>query len=230
MCSESVLVNLGCGKARAVTLRCRSWSCPLCYDWRRKQLIAEAVSGRPNILVTLTVNPAWGFSPVYRARALSRAWAAIARRAKRKYGYKCIPYFAVFEATKAGEPHLHILVRVKWIDQRWLSRQMAKLMAAPIVDVRPIRNPRQAAGYVAKYIGKNPHRFETCKRYWSTRDWDLSDWEEPEREAGWSNIWEAREVDFRFLTEMWENLGMVVYREGRMLCGSRDPPESVGSW
>lgn len=83
-----------------------------------------------------------------------------------------LPYLAVVEATKRGEPHLHILSRLRWVDQKWLSRQASKLLGAPVVDVRRCTSRSSVALYVAKYIGKAPHRFATVKRYWSTRSWE----------------------------------------------------------
>jgi hypothetical protein len=50
---------------------------------------------------------------------------------------------------------------------------MAELIGAPIVDIRRVKSTDAAANYVAKYVGKQPHHFATCKRYWSTRDFCL---------------------------------------------------------
>jgi hypothetical protein len=49
---------------------------------------------------------------------------------------------------------------------------MDSLLGAPVVDIRPISDAGKTAGYVAKYIGKSPVRFDRCKRYWSSRDYD----------------------------------------------------------
>ena len=173
------MVNRGWDGVRAVSLRCRSWGCPNCHDDRTKQLIALALSGAPTTFITLTVNPAWGASKADRARRLVDSWRTIVKLVKKRYGYSTLPYFCVFEATKAGEPHLHILARVKYIDQKWLSKQMKLLMNAPIVDIRRVKNKNKLAFYVSKYCGKEPHRFATCKRYWTTRDWEV-------RLAAWS--------------------------------------------
>lgn len=152
---------------------CRSWGCEECQPTRKRQLVALAASGQPTSFITLTVNPAHGPTARARARKLVDAWRVVVRRAKKKYGYRSIPYLAVFEATKAGEPHLHILARVKWIDQRWLSAQMRSLIGAPIVDIRRVKGKRMVARYVAKYVGKEPGKFGTCKRYWRTRDYQV---------------------------------------------------------
>ena len=168
LCSEASLVNHGFAKIRAVTLRCRSWGCELCQPMRRGQLMKLGRDGAPTTFITLTVSKKSGTDPEARARALVDAWRQVVKRAKKEYGYRSIPYMAVFEATKAGEPHLHILARVKWIDQRWLSRQLDQLIGAPICDIRRVKSAKQAAHYVAKYVGKAPGKFGTCKRYWTT--------------------------------------------------------------
>lgn len=97
---------------------------------------------------------------------LSRAWRVIVKRLHRLYPSTPIEYLAVVEGTKRGEPHLHILYRGPWVDQRRLSTWMLELTGAPIVDVRAVRGRREAARYVAKYIAKRPEQFGTAKRYW----------------------------------------------------------------
>ena len=189
LCSELTLVNPGDGETRYISLRCRAWTCEHCQPIRQRQLIALAQSGNPTTFITLTCKVSESGCPASRARALVHAWRAVVKRAKKKYGYERIPFLAVFEATKRGEPHLHILARVPWIDQRWLSAQMDELLSSPIVDIRRVRSARQVAGYVAKYVGKAPHRFDTCKRYWSTRDWDQSDYERDDQGGRWSDLW-----------------------------------------
>ena len=219
LCNEGTLVNPGVKRIRAVSLRCRSWGCPLCQPERQRQLVALAASGKPTVFLTLTSNPRVGSSPASRARALSEAWRVIVRRACRKYGYKSIAYFCVFEATKNGEPHLHILARVKWIDQRWLSNQMRELTGAPIVDIRKVRSVKQAANYISKYIGKAPHRFKTCKRYWRTKSWDQSKFDKEPMEGRWSTVWEIWDYPLSHFVAAWEANGYSVVHHGRMVEG-----------
>lgn len=156
-------------------LMCRTWSCDYCQPRRQAELIDLAKNGTPTRFITLTAAPSSGVSPADRARKLARAWRLVVARAKRQFKITQFDYLAVFEATKRGEPHLHILCRVAFIPQRWLSAQMREIMASPIVDIRLIRSPRQTAIYVAKYVGKEPHHFATCKRYWHTKNWVIAD-------------------------------------------------------
>ena len=223
LCSESIAVNQGPNAARAVTLKCRSWGCPICQSERQTQLIAQARNGNPTTFITLTSNPAAGGTPASRARALAHAWPVIVKRACRRWGYKAIPYFCVFEATKRGEPHLHILARVKWIDQKWLSKQMKELTGAPIVDIRQVKSGKQVANYIAKYIGKEPHRFASCKRYWCTRSWRLVAWEPEEPEGSWYDKWQIEPVDLVTKEYYWSRRPGTVELVGKMLVWRGEP-------
>ncbi len=173
LCRTMSLVNGDSDFGLVSALKCKCWDCGQCQVERRKQLIAQACSGVPTMFVTLTSRPRNDLAPDEQCTLLARAWRLIVKRAKRKYNYAHLPYFAVVEATKAGQPHLHILVRAQWIDQRWLSDQMREITGDYIVDVRRIVRPKEVVHYVAKYIGKAPHKFGSSKRYWQSRDYQL---------------------------------------------------------
>lgn len=175
ICREFSLVNQSEHGGIAIPLMCRSWGCDYCRPIRQRQLFDLAEHGTPTRFITLTASPATGISPADRARKLARAWRLVVARAKRQFKLPEFNYLAVFEATKRGEPHLHILCRVAFIPQRWLSAQMNTIMASPIVDIRIIKSAKQAARYIAKYVGKEPHHFSTCKRYWHTKNWINAD-------------------------------------------------------
>lgn len=224
LCSEGSLVNRGVYAFRAITLKCRSWGCDLCQPDRKRQLVELALSGKATTFITLTSNPATGGTPDTRARHLARAWPVIVKRAKKKYGYDSIPYLCVFEATKRGEPHLHILCRVKWIDQRWLSNQMKNLISAPIVDIRKVKSQQHMAWYIAKYIGKEPERFARCKRYWRTQNWELAVEDgEPEMTL-WSDAWYVVKRSVKELRRLWVSQGYDVVLEGHLLVAMMEPP------
>lgn len=75
-------------------------------------------------------------------------------------------YIRVLEFTQAGEPHLHVLLRGGYICQVLLSRAWAEIHHSPIVDIRAVRSPRGAAGYLGKYLVKDP-----LSRYSWSWDW-----------------------------------------------------------
>ncbi len=170
-CFSGTMVKWAGGKATAHPLRCKSWSCAQCAPWRAKMLINEAIAGKPTTFITLTSNPATGTSPADRAQALVEAWRIILRKIKKMPGSANAQYLVVIEKTQRGEPHLHILARCGRVSQKWLSDQCRELLDAPIVDIRRITGKRGAAQYVSKYIGKDPARFEGCKRYWRSLDY-----------------------------------------------------------
>jgi len=134
-----------------------------------------AVSGQPNRFLTLTVNPAYLDSPEERLLALTAAWRTLVKRLRRTHGKTELEYLAVVEKTKAGEPHLHILLRSAYLSQRVISDAMRELVQAPIVDIRRIRRPIEVVRYVAKYITKAPEHFAGGKRYWRTPSFEQHD-------------------------------------------------------
>jgi hypothetical protein len=176
-------------QGHAVTLRCKRWSCPICAPRCRKEVIRKGKAGAPNAFITLTCNPALYECAEDAARALKDGWVALRKRIKRRYPGKTIPFLAVFERTKRGWPHLHILVRAPWIDQKWLSEAWREITGAFIVDIRKIDNEGRAASYVAKYIGKDPHVFMGCKRWWRSHDYDLGN-DEKEPFVTFGSRWE----------------------------------------
>jgi len=220
-CGEHSVVNEGEDTYTAVSLRCRSWLCPECHEDRRRGLIAFAFKGNANRFITLTVSPSWGEGKLDRARELARSWRNIVKCLKRRYPNTPINYLCVFEAQKSGEPHLHILYRGPWVDQGWLSDQMAKRMDAPIVDIRAIRHAGKVAAYVNKYIGKASEKFGTLKRYWSTRGFDLT---APDERAGFRKMpgnWQIWKFDIQTLSRLWPKQGFPTRWEGRLLICDR---------
>lgn len=140
---------------------------------RRSQLIANALGGEPNTFITLTLPSSRAADAEQAVKDLARAWRLIRKRDARRRKAAPIPFLAVVERTAAGTPHLHIIARCKWIDQKWLSNVMDELVNAPIVDVRRIDNRGRVSGYVAKYCGKDSAKIGTNKRYWQSRDYNL---------------------------------------------------------
>jgi len=220
-CQERALVKELPGHWEAHALFCNSWLCEWCRPRRKAALIKYAQDGAPNTFITLTVNPERGVDPVHRFEMLADAWRAVVRLAKKKHGdgevrlceeggKPALPYLAVAEATKAGEPHLHILCRTEWIDQRWLSATMERLTGSPIVDIRRIRHTKAVAFYVSKYVGKAPHRFGTKKRYWATRDYRERDDDPPLIEREMFATWYCTKASLDDLEALWRYSGRVV--------------------
>lgn len=169
LCSEIQLVKSDYGGEDVLPLACNRWSCPYCGPKRRRRLMAMAANGLPTRMLTLTVSPAVGSSPLERRQLLHDAWKKLTKRIMRKEGWKQLHYMAFVEKTKRGEPHLHILLRCGYISQKWISAQMRDLVGAPFVWISLIRNAEHAVRYVAKYVTKEPAQFGSLKRYWRSR-------------------------------------------------------------
>lgn len=210
VCGGWSLVHHQNGDSRAISLWCRAWTCPDCF-WRRlRRLKREAQAGQPTTFLTLTVNPATYSGPDERAMRLSHAFRAFIRLARKTYPAKPIDYLAVFETTKRGEPHLHVLMRAPYIPQRWISALMSKLINAPIVDISKVHDKRHVAAYVAKYISKGPHRFGTTKRYWSSPGYHL---QRPPRVApadDGGSRWYVQRDPLLVIADQWCKLGYAV--------------------
>jgi len=102
---------------------------------------------------------------------LVNSWRKLRKRLLDAGTFNALPFIAVFETTKQGEPHLHILLRAPFIDQKLISEHQKFEMGAPIVWIEKIESKKKAANYCAKYCGKNPKSFAGCKRYYRSKDY-----------------------------------------------------------
>ncbi len=170
-CSDWSLVKTDPHQATIIPLRCRCWTCPECAPHRKARLIHEAKNGRPNVFITLTVRRRAHWPADYAARRLAAAWRIVRAEFLRKHGPGTLPFLCVFEKTKKGYPHLHIVARCKWIEQKWLSNRMKALIDSPVVDVRRVYGTDLVEHYISKYISKDPTRFDGTKRYWRSQDY-----------------------------------------------------------
>jgi len=222
LCTQWTLVKHLPEERHARPLYCRSWSCDVCQPRRRSQLMAKAASGEPTRFLTLTVNPSTGETPYDRLRALSGAWNVVVKRLRRLFPSKEIQYLAIVEETKAGEPHLHILLRAPFIAQGTLSAWMAELIGAPIVDIRKIKNLREVIRYVAKYVTKAPAQFGTAKRYWCSSGYSIPADSEEETIDAPGATWSIVRESLGFVISQWLEEGWTTRRDkGDSLVGFR---------
>lgn len=173
LCTDRSIVNEGPSEGTVATLRCKRWSCPDCAPRNRKLVVAKARDGNPTVFMTLTWNASRPEGPDEAARILKNAWVNLRRRIERTFGQKKIPFICVFEKTKRGFPHMHILMRAEYIPQDWISEAMAELIDAPIVDIRAIKSRKMAFFYVTKYLGKDLAPFQGCKRWWRSHNYEV---------------------------------------------------------
>jgi len=170
-CAEWALVKHQSQHVTVLPLMCKCWTCDECRPGRTRRLVEEAKAGAPTIFITLTSRRRAHLTPSEAAVELVWAWRIIRRQYVREHGKGSLPFFAVFEATKRGWPHIHIVARCKWLSQKWLRKRMTELIDSPVQDVRQVYGLNKVAWYVSKYISKNPHRFEGVKRYWRSLDY-----------------------------------------------------------
>lgn len=193
-CGSTTLVNYDGDEASAKMLVCRSWLCERCRPRRVAQMVAEGCGGSPNRFITLTLRRDDAADKVEQAKRLSRAWRLICKRITRDGGGK-VEYLARLELTPQNRtPHLHVLVRSKWISQKWLSEVCGELLDAPVVSIESITSASKVAAYVSKYLGKDPEKIGTCKRYWKSKGYDQRPQQE-KRASEWRYSRDAIRLD-----------------------------------
>lgn len=139
---------------------------------RKKKLIAQAMGGNPTRFITLTIQHPPGGDPIAARKLIADAWPIFCRDLNEKYRTQHFEYLCVIEATTTGWPHLHILTPHRWIAQKWIKETWLRLTGSSIVWIRKVTSKKGAAAYIAKYIGKAPHKFGTFKRYWQSAKYD----------------------------------------------------------
>jgi hypothetical protein len=172
LCTERSLVKHGSNTLSVRPLRCKRWSCEHCYPRRARDLWHKAFNGQPDMFLTLTMKPDAGLTPEQAAVEFVEGWRMLRQFLCRKLDRKGLTFLAVFEAHESGWPHLHILLRSKYIDHRVIRSWWESRTGSYQIDIRRVHNPRQRASYVSKYVAKRPTQFGSCKRFWCSQDWD----------------------------------------------------------
>jgi len=137
---------------------------------------------------------------------------------------KRLPFYAVFERHKSGWPHIHMLLRHEHVDIRWLRAQIVALIGSPQMKIVPIRSDGEAAVYITKYCTKNPHRFEGCKRYWQSQDYQVENWQPEPRFDNFPGSWVRDPHSLAIWADNWNSLGWTIERVDRHAAIARAPP------
>lgn len=217
LCGEWTAVKEGPREHVAVTLRCRSWTCDDCSIMRKRQLIAQGIGGRPTKFLTLTSRKRDDMSEEDAAAELSRAWRVLRKRIMRKKKLSKLPFIAVMERHKSGWPHMHLLLRMPFISQRWLSKQMAELCDGPVVWIEHLWDTKKAAAYCAKYCSKCTQKIGFSKRYWQSKDYDLRSKRRGKALDTSSYPWEISDFGLKSLAACWQLMGWTVNQRSRYL-------------
>jgi len=145
---------------------------------------------------------------------ISRAWKNMHTQMTRLGLLK--GYFRVIEYTRRGRAHLHVLVAGPPIPHWWMMEEWWYHTRSYVVWFTKVRTWRGGAGYVAKYLAKDPRARYSSSWTWVWRGFTW-DWKALVREgldAGHS---------FIDIIAMWECI-LDSFREHR----ARDAPEGTG--
>ncbi len=223
-CGEATLLSTGTCLKCAATLLCRAWTCPECGERRRTQLFQELKGGEGRIFITLTHKRRPGEYPAEAAEELAHAWRRFRRAEIKRRGWKDLPFMAVFEATQTGWPHLHILARCGFIDQKRLSDFMREACGSPIVFIRKVESAARGAAYLAAYIKKAPAKFGKFKRYWRSKAWDLRTKFKPKIQLEPGAVWAVSKSCIITIAENLYMQGWAIAWDGNRRIRAERPP------
>lgn len=151
-------------------MRCRRWKCPRCGPAMRNRLVHLVEQSPPDRMLTLTIDPSLYSSPFHGARRMSWAFSRLVALMRRFSKPEPVEYLAVWERTKAGWPHLHVLLRGPFIPQRLVSRWWGSLTGSPVVYFTYLGGARAGGRYVAKYLTKDPDPFASGRALRASRN------------------------------------------------------------
>jgi hypothetical protein len=166
LCTPELSVKGNASEGEAHPVRCKRWSCPVCAQINRARVIAIARKACPRAMLTLTVSSTAYPDVDQAAEALKRGLRLLRLGLARHARIENFEFLAVFEKHKSGHPHLHLLIRGKYIPWQYLKRRWKELTGSSQIFINKIATTGQAAFYAAKYIGKDLHAFAHCKRWW----------------------------------------------------------------
>jgi hypothetical protein len=136
-------------------INCGSWTCCYCGP-RRARTARAAIRNRAESLnlkyfLTLTLDPKKLEHPKFAVPHLRLCFNKFREYLKRKYGV-APSFISVLEFTKAGVPHLHVLLD-RYIEQRWVSSVWDKLGGGRIVFIKQV-TVQKVSRYLSKYLTK----------------------------------------------------------------------------
>ncbi len=154
-CGKGAII--GCSPDRShvviIPMRCKSWDCPHCGPRKRLEWIHKFMNANPDREITLTCPKDKWPDPQDAAWHMKKAFVKLVQRIRRKYGP--FEYGLVWELTKAGTPHLHILSRGSYIPQKWLKLQWQDLGIGFIIHISSVKNAGLHAAHLCKYLAKD---------------------------------------------------------------------------
>lgn len=179
LCSETTLVNGNQVEGEVISLRCKRWQCQHCNPINRYDVMQAAKRGLPNLFVTLTVPPHKYADADEQAQDMRRGLVLLRRHIAKRFHVDKIPFLVVFEKHQSGRPHMHLLMRGPYMHQKVLLALWRNIMGSGGVNIKFIKNTQKVLFYITKYIGKDLVKFEGCKRFWKSQNYEQ---EKPEKQ------------------------------------------------
>lgn len=152
--SFSLVADDAAGHTWVIPFRCGSWACPDCGPVKKAKLLRRLQPSPANLFITLTCDPARYDSPSLAFAQLRDAFQCWIKRIRRHVSPSALEYFAVWETTAAGWPHLHVLTRGPFIPPSVVREHWAALTGAYVIDLQTVKNVKNVAPYLAKYLTK----------------------------------------------------------------------------
>lgn len=225
-CNEQSVVKREPHRAIVAPLRCKRWQCEFCRPMRKRWLRRDVRKGHPIRFLTLTIRAGSQETPDHAARALALQWRNMWRAIKRMFPGKDVAFLCVFERTKKGWPHLHIVLRTPYIEQQWFKKRMQEALDSPVVDIRKIGDIRKAANYVAKYVAKSTAHFQGVKRYWRSLNYFNKPDAKEQKRWDHETPWQRYNTQYHILLSNFAKMRANISQEGDFyVCTFPEHPE-----
>jgi len=163
------------------------------------------MAGKPERFLTLTTWPQPGETAQDVYKKYRPKVSYLFAKLRKMYG--SFEAVTILERTQKGFPHWHCLVRCPFIPQQVISDLWQRLTGAKIVDIRRIRDEKEAICYVTKYILKAvdnnlTHRLGRLTSF--TSGYSIQDRVTPQtREFVWSKSRLCAEDELKVWYEGW---------------------------
>jgi len=157
LCGKGALYALSPDKQAViiVPMFCKSWTCPTCSKRLATQWRAKIHAAHPERFITLTWDTRNSSNRFTALRVMRKQFPRLVRLIRQKF--KIFEYVMIWEFTKQGFPHIHLVQKGAYIPQKWLSKTWARLGCGSIVYIRDCSKAQSINRYITKYLVKNCH-------------------------------------------------------------------------
>ncbi|MGA8089472.1 MAG: hypothetical protein WCA10_19520 [Terracidiphilus sp.] len=216
------------GRRNFRRLNCGSWSCSYCGPRKARtaraaiRRTAEGLGLKYFLTLTVDMKKVEFQEKKFAVPHLRLCFNKFREYLRRRYG-NVPPYICVLEFTKAGVPHLHILLD-RYIPQAWISQTWAGLGGGRIVFIKQV-TIANVTRYLSKYLTKElllsapkgARRITTARsiklfpKFASGIVWELL------KSTIWWNLMENKMRDFKFQPTFFDGFISIELDEERYL-------------